>query len=344
MMVAAAVFVSGCEEDEPEVKKENPKEEKTVIDSTNNDTGGDTTEEGTDTNTHEKIDDKNAGTFQLTNISTGEEVTKSYHQCFVGDTIKVTFMPKSEYAAVPFDVRIDEFTKIKDNLFVATNLKTDMVGRNLNIKAVYDKNDSTLSANTIVSFFTYVEEADVEYTLNVSPDLLEFVDVVLEYTDERGHVGSQNISDEDWIRETTVLYEYENDKGGKMWTHNENPGNEWTKVGEKEQVHIYYDLNLHYDKLDQTYTVKAIYITKQNLQVNEDSYYLSHSLKWGPAIVAGAKTTNISISIGGNNNIKREDVAAYLEKLSATPDELAIFLNKRKRSVTEKRYDLLQYI
>ncbi len=346
MMIAALFSITGCDRDDPIEKNEKPIEEKTDKDSTEKesdkestgkDTSGDSTGDESNTNTREKLTDSEAGAFQLTNITTGESLTETYHQCFVGDTLKAVFSPKQEYSSVSFDVTIDEFTKLNDSLFVVTDLKTGIIGQNIEIQAVYSQNDSTLSAKKIVSFFTWVEQADVTYSLKMSPSLLEFVNVSLEYTDEQGQVKSIKIGDNDWINATSVWYEYEGKNGEKKWTTEENPGDEWTKIGEEITNRTYYDLKMHYDKLDQTYIVRAKYTIKQYAQPHEDSYNLVHRLTWGPATVAGALTINTSIIIGDNTDIKRENLADYLEKLAATPDVLTLYLDKRKKGVTEMK-------
>lgn len=285
----------------------------------------------------EKVSDSNAGRFTLVNISAGEEIDKGYHECFVGDTIKAIFEPKDEYANLPFSIEAGPFAKLNDSLFVVTDLQTNIIGQNVWFRAEYKDDRRTLSAEKTVSFFTYVEEAYVTYRLGISEDLMQFVDVTLEYTDERGHIGKKEIGQEDWTIEADTLYEYVDAKGQKMLTGNKNPGAEWTKVGEEYYRSIFYTLDIHYEKLDCEYTVTAKYTARQNVQLSKDSYEFRHYLSYGPAVVAGNRTISISISNGGDDDIERSKVEEYLNNLCATPDKITLYLDKRKRSVNERK-------
>ena len=76
---------------------------------------GDTTKYSSGTfNINVSVTDLKAGTFQFVNISTNEQITASYHNCFVGDTIKVEFSPKAEYAQVPFEITAEPKGAMKD--------------------------------------------------------------------------------------------------------------------------------------------------------------------------------------------------------------------------------------
>lgn len=333
VFIASVVSLSSCRDDDPIEVTPPQKESNDNPDGKGDDNDSPEEKPGTDTN--KSVTDKDAGTFKFVNITTNEQITASYHQCFVGDTIKVEFSPKAEYAQVPFEITAEPFTKLNDSLFVVTDLETDRISKNVNFKAQYAKNDSTLTATELKGFFTYVEKAHVTYTLNVSDALLQFVDVIMEFTDERGHVGTVTLGNDDWKREAVTFYEYENEKGARTWSTDTDLGEEWKRVDERVAYYTFYNLEMDYEKLDMQYSVRAKYIVKQGVQPVEESYELEHNLQWGPATVAGAETINVSIKIT-DYTVKRENVASYLENLAAKPDELTLFLDKRRRRVIEK--------
>ncbi len=267
-----------------------------------------------------KVFDSEAGSFKITNLSTGEEINGHSYQCFAGDTLEVLFTPKKEYEFVPFEIEGGYFKKISDNLFVVPDLKTSVgngisVGKTVDFQTVYNNNkDSILMCKHEFSMITYVEEADVTYTLNLTRDLLQFVTATLSYTDDNGRELSFTLKNEDWTTET-----FEDDGKSVEMT--------------------YYKFPLHYTKLDRDFIVKASYSIIENVALTKDSYDFGHRLKWGPANVAGASYTNISIDInvGGDSMVKAEDVAKYLEQLTNEPDVVKVHIGKRDRSIKDLR-------
>lgn len=262
------------------------------------------------------VTDFEAGTFSITNISTGETVNGSSYSCFAGDTLEVLFNPKKEYASVPFEIEGGYFQKISDNLFVVPDLKTSAgnglsIGKTVDFQTVYNnEKDSILACKREFSLITFVEEANVTYTLHVSPDLLQFVTVSLAYTDDNGQEVTLSLKDEDW---TTEIFD-NNGKSAEL---------------------TYYSLPLHYKKLDKDHTVKAIYRIKDGVALTKESYEFDHSLNWGSATVAGASHTNysVTVNIGGDGMVKAGDVATYLQHLKDNPDVLKVHLGKRDRSI-----------
>lgn len=262
-----------------------------------------------------KVFDSEAGTFSITNISTREAVNGLSYNCFAGDTLEVLFKPKKEYASVPFEIKGGSFTKLNDSLFVVPDLKTSMgngidIGKTVNFQTVYNENDSILMCKYEFSLITFVEEADVTYTLYVTPDLLQFVSASLSYTDDNGQELTFSLKDEDWTTETIEM------------------------DGESVELTCY-RLPLHYNHLDCDHTVKAIYSIEDGVALTKESYDFDHSLNWGSAIVAGAphSSVSININIGGDGMIKADDVAKYLQHLTDNPDVVKVHLGKRDLSI-----------
>ena len=264
------------------------------------------------------IVDTNAGKFEITDITSGDEIGEDdqpYH-FFVGDTVKIVFHPNTGYENMSFSISCSSLTWLNDSLWVVPDLGTTngnvQISKNIWIQAEYkNKNemeDFALSSERILKVFTYKEYADVTYLLDVSQDLLQFINTTIVYTDDSGEEQIINLKDEDWIKET---FEYD---------------------GETED-YAYYKLNIHYDKLDKDHYVKAIYSKKEDVAITDEPYNFSHYLKWGPAVVAGLTFNNISINIDiytGNNKV---NVADYLEKLVNNPDVVKIHLDKRSRKI-----------
>lgn len=235
------------------------------------------------------------------------------YECFAGDTLEVLFKPKEEYESVHFEIKGGYFQKISDNLFVVPDLKTSVgsgisIGKTVDFQTVYNNNDSILGCKREFSLITFVEEADVTYTLYVTRDLLQFMTATLSYTDDNGRELSFTLKDEDWTTETF-------EDGG-------------------EEL-IYYRFPMHYTKLDRDFSVKASYSINESVPPTKESYDFEHGLMWGAAVVAGAPHTNISIDInvGGDGMVKAEDVANYLEQMANNPDVIKVHIGKRDRSI-----------
>ena len=288
----------------------------------------------------ETMKDSDAGSFVITNLSANEEVKGGSYNCFAGDTLKVDFLPKQQYKSLSFTINTSNLIKLSGNLFLVPDLKTSInpvisISKNVTFQATNEKN--SLYAEKTVPFFTYVPEADVSYTLIVSPDLLQFVNVELEYTTDNGTVQSKTLSDKDWIRDTSYIYVFTNDVGHEIHSSNKDPHEGHSLTDSIPVYDTYFDLDIHYGKLDSDHKVTARYTPKMGVEPMTDTYKFWHNLMWGPATIAGASITHISLDIGGSSNINRQDVASYLEKLSATPDVVSLHLNKRERKITEKK-------
>ena len=140
--------------------------------------------------------------------------------------------------------------------------------------------------------------------------MLQFVTPTLSYTDDNGRELSFTLKDEDWTTETI-----EDD-------------------GESVEL-TYYKLPMHYTKLDRDFMVKASYSIKESVTLAKDSYDFEHSLKWGPANVAGAPygVVSVDINVGGDGMVKAENVAKYLEHINNNPDVIKVHIGKRDRSI-----------
>lgn len=264
-----------------------------------------------------EITDMNAGTFLISNLSTGEVVSEQYYSCFAGDTLKVLFQPKPQFASVPFKIEAGYFDKLNDSLFVVRDLKTlreggVSVGKDVDFQTVYNQNDSTLGAKRNLIMITWVEYADITYTLNVSPDLLNFISASISYSDDTAFEKTINLKEEDWTMEHVEI------------------------DGESLDMACF-RLPMHYDKLDKDYYFKVMYAKKDGVILSKDVYEFWYGLSLGPATIAGEPSVNISIgiSVGGNGNeVKSEEVSDYLEKLINNPDIVKIHLDKRNRRIS----------
>lgn len=285
------------------------------------------------------LEDSEAGTFVITNVSANEEIQGSYYQCFVGDTLKVVFQPKQQYSSFDFNITASRLTKIGNDLFLVPDLDTSLgggvsFGKNIEFEAANNTNGNKLSAKMSVPFFTYVPEADVTYSLSISSELLPFIDVTLDYTTDNG-TAAKPLTNSDWVRDTVYAYVFISDDGKEMHSSSNADREGYTLTDSIPYYSAHYRLNMHYTKLDTDYTITARYTPKTEVEATEDSYYFRHSLSWGPATICGASVNNVSISIGGKTDIKREEVASYLEKLSTTPDIVKLHLSKRERKISE---------
>lgn len=285
------------------------------------------------------LEDSEAGTFIITNISANEEVKGSSYQCFAGDTLKVEFHPNEQYSSFKFNVTASLLTKLSDSLFLVPDLETSnggvsSIAKNVDFKATNDTNGNKLSAKMRIPFFTYVPEADIAYSLSISPELLPFIDVTLDYTTDNG-TKTKSLSNSDWTQDTVYAYVFKNEKGGEMHSSNKEEKEGYTLTDSIAFYYTHFYLNMHYAKLDTDHTVTAHYTPKTGVEPTKESYYFRHSLFWGPATICGASVNNVSISIGGRTDIKKEEVVSYLEELSATPDIVKLHLSKRERKITE---------
>ncbi len=327
LLVSTNVFMSCCGDD-PDPVIDNGR--------SNSGQGG-----GGSSGQSQSLKDNDAGTFIITNISTNEELQGSSHQCFVGDTLKVEFKPKDLFSSLKFNITADNFTKLNDSLFRVSDLGTSLGGgismaKNVKFKASNQDNGNSLSAEKTVPFFTFVAEADVRYNLSVSPDLLQFVSVTLEYTTDSDGLHTKQLSDDDWIRDTIYSYVFTNDDGGVIRSNHKDDHEGYTLTDSIPHYYTDFVLDMHYAELDTDHTVTARYTPKNAVEPTKETYTLRHSLTWGAATIAGANITNISIGIGGKTEYQRDEVESYVNELSTTPDVISLHLNKRERKITKK--------
>lgn len=285
------------------------------------------------------LKDSEAGTFIITNISTNEEIEGSSYECFAGDTLKVEFQPKQQYSTFDFNITASRLTKVSNGLFIVPNLETSnggiiSIAKNVDFEATNKTNGNKLSAKRTVPFFTYVAEADVTYSLSISPELLPFIDATLDYTTDKG-TETKSLSNNDWVRDTVYMYVFVSDEGKEMHSSSNEKQEGYTLTDSIAYYYVYFKMNMHYTKLDTDHTVTVRYAPKAGVEPTEESYYFRHSLFWGPATICGKNVNNVSISIGKRTDIKKEEVASYLEELSAAPDIVKLHLSKRERKITE---------
>ena len=98
----------------------------------------------------------------------------------------------------------------------------------------------------------------------------------------------------------------------------------------------FYTFNVRYYKTGITSSVSVTYIPRPDIKLGRERYYLYHSLRTGsadvhiPGLVYVDLSTSFGISIvlGGEDGVAKNDVPAALEELKNTPDVLRLDIFK----------------
>lgn len=289
----------------------------------------------------------NAGTFAVTNISYDDSVDRLSVKAIEIDTLKVKFTPQSDYQSENFIVECPPLKKLNDSLFVVEGLK---VGDNeIMLTATCKKEKETLSKAETLKISVPEKYVIMPYHLTMSKDLEELVQPEVSYTDGDGHIHTYKVSTNDIVRPDSTLVEMYEDVNGKthlVYDGEGVPETDWTKVEERKLANpTYYDFNVRYYKVGISSNVTVRYLPRHNVELTRERYYLSHCLDRGSATVHipnllymdSSTSFRLTIKIGGEDGIGKDEVASALEELEKTPDviNLNIFIGNFIEEVME---------
>lgn len=249
--------------------------------------------------------DSQAGKFSVSNLSYQEEGEKLSLTALTGDTLKISFSPKQEYANMKFSLNCEGLEQINDSLYKV--IETEDGDHTYKLFAEYENKTGVTSA-----YYTATSELKISipktyiiipYKMTMSSDLKELVTPEITYTDSEGKSHIFSVSEDKLLKnqiEDVINYSY------------------------------IYKVRYYKTGITSTFTVK--YVPKQNVAYERDRYYLSHSLDRMRAGIHIPNQTNIdiynsfdiNIKIGGDNGIAKEDIAATLAELSNTPDVIKL--------------------
>ena len=145
------------------------------------------------------IEDRNAGIFILSNLTTGELIennTTSYIP--KGDRLQIKFSPSEKYRKCNFKVKysiIGQNSEVKEISDVYVSKGND------GSKIVMEANGNFTSNDTIyhlsaIQEYTFLSPSSIDYGLSVSPDLLLFVTPEICYDDDEGVKHTMQITEE----------------------------------------------------------------------------------------------------------------------------------------------------
>lgn len=275
----------------------------------------------------------NAGEFSITNLSSKENVDGSEVKLINGDTLKVVFKPKNEYKDYSFTVSCTSLNKLNDSLFVVSNLPSN---RNevlfTSASSKVEKKDSILTyfAERKVILNIPSSYVIIPFHLEATQDLLQMTTAEITCKNGDGTQSTIVLNEDDWVcRDSSTIYLYVDAEGKKHYTAQSTPEDGWTKVEERKFAsNSYYDFKVRYFQLGVDNEIIVKYIPKSLLSMERDSYSFYHSLDRSIAtvVIPGVQvidiysSTNISINIGSDYGVKKDDVKSYLDNLRNTQD------------------------
>lgn len=299
------------------------------------------------------VEDSDAGIFKLLDTSTGSELQVGKNNCiylYVGDTIKVLFEYKSEYKDFNFTFESEQLNKVGDDLFVVpSNLASAEAhstviitvgepGKPVVISAscttVKDNVEYKLSAKRDFRVFAYgiPESILVNYYLNVSPELLQFVTPAITCPNENGSSSTSYVlKDEDWEKtekEHYVVYKNEENKYKYVnVSKGETPEEGWTMIEEFDYWAPYlYGFDRDYTAKNTILTATVSYQQNNNVDISQDSYEFYHKLNWN------SKQSGIHMDIDlTDHTVKKEKVQEYIDKLANTHDVVKLSIDRTGR-------------
>lgn len=265
------------------------------------------------------------GSFEVTNLSAHEPVGSSavviYH-----DTLLIKFNSKQDYENPSFTISCRELEKVNDSIFVVPSLKT---GENkITLEAADTVNNYIIyKAEQIITFKIPESYMIIPLSVRVSADLKPFIDVELSYTDKEGKEKKYLIKEEEWIKpDSALFYKYETEDGLIGYASQVPEG---AKILEEEKLasdpRFTLDTRFVDLKNDVTTTFSARYIPKQNVELEREEYRFTHYIDRksaqisipGKIVIDAYTSINIDLT---DHTVRKEDVASYLEELSAKPD------------------------
>ena len=288
------------------------------------------------------IENADAGTFTITNLSADGTVVHDNAELMAGDTLKVAFTPSSEYKDFVFTVSCEPLVRVKDSIYVVPDDRTD--SRNtvyskdmpLILKAVYDSKtkdvEYKLSATKTVQAKALKASAEVTWIMMVSPDLLDFFSLQLNYTDGNSTKHIVTLTDDQWTSESYTKYVYQNAEGKTRESDHEIFEEGWTKVSEEEILLDYrFSAKLYYSRIDTTYPFTVKYIQKTQTPPEKTEYDFFRSLAWGNAItyapdgVHPYTGTNKTL-LYEEDTVKKADLPTNLSTLASTEDHFELII------------------
>lgn len=297
-----------------------------------------------------KVDDSEVGAFEeIRNMSSGRTVSlydgivintgKQTAQIYGGDTIKVSFTPKSQYAMEKFNITIEGYKKLNDSLFVAPVgqiLKDDTSSESLKMVATcsFNRNDTIYSLSAKQSGHYSYKSAfvfDVDYSYSITSDLLAFVTPVLTYTDENGY--EKNVTLTEANMEFSKVTIYQDQDGHRYYLEvGESPEEGWTKIRERPSSYNYY-FDSRFMKRSSKLTATVKYTKKDVAQPEDPSLDFSRELSW---TARGYINLGITITIGQGQEVTAEKLQAYLEELYQKTDALTLAIDRYGNISSEK--------
>ena len=282
------------------------------------------------------VKDNEAGIFVVENMSSREILGQTTTDVIRDDTLLVLFQPKQDYRGRLFPISCKDLEKINDSIFVVPGLNSgshtiefsvsDTIGH-----SIY-RAQRTFSVNVPKSYVS------IPITVNLSADLLQFVDVELAYTDKGGLEHNYSIKEDEWIRpDSVVYYIYKKEDG-----HIASSGTvlDGCEVISEEKVapnpHFEWDARFFDINEDITTSFIARYSPKSNLVLDRESYFFTHAVDRESARVSipGRIVIDIynAITIDlTDKSVIKDNVEDYLEELAQNPDV------KKFRITTEGR-------
>ena len=273
----------------------------TIMTSCSND--DDVTEQTVDERQKTEVTNSDAGEFKVTNISyQGTEDGLSL-SALSGDTLKIIFTPKSEYSKLAFEKNYEGLEQINDSLYRVKDSRAGTHEYKLVTSGREETNDAIVNLSAKGSLKVNIPEAYVimPYIIGMTDDLQKLVTPKVTYSDAEGKNHTFMVRDEDL-----------------------------TKKSYDDFTTYFYTFNVRYYKIGITSSVSVTYVPRSNIQLNQERYYMYHSLRKGRAdvhipgliYVDNSISLDISINIGGEGGIPKGEVPAALEKLKNTPDVL----------------------
>ena len=292
----------------------------------------------------EKVNDEDAGVFTLVNVTRGEAISDANTTVYQGDTIKITFTPKTEYKNLEFEFTPSSLKEQEDGsllYIVPLQNKSDandagIVPLELSVVASYNKGDDTheynLKANHTANLAvgTYVR---IVYDFSITPDMKDFVTPEFSYTDDEGNTHTVAVSEDDY--EATMIYVMRNAEGEEIEEMDflaEKLGEDWTKVS--EYVYDYScDIPIYYHRLNTDCHVTLNFKRKAAVELAKEKYSLRHYLSWGrvevsiPWLIDHSTYINMNFYIG-DDSVKKEKVDDFIDKLVSTPTTLSLHIDE----------------
>lgn len=320
--------------------------------------GGDpiivTPDGGYSTHPRVQLNDDEAGTFTVMNMTSGEQlelrlkdevVTAStpIADCYAGDTLKVTFTKKDVYRGFKFDVDCRQLKKISDSLFVVPNYEEEMTEKmsmlSMNIEATYTRStpDSVYQLKatndcyiTYRSYFYF----ELKYIMTMSSDLLRYVRPEVTFTDLEGKEQKVVLTEKDFANQSSHILVYEDAQGETHEIKNDErqPEDGWTFLRDYYiELSPQFEAVTGFTKRGTTMTATVRYLPTE-AALTEEHCNFERTLRWQ---ATGYSVDGIEDRIGNVGDSKLEKAREYLQRLYATTDVIRLAINK-KGEISEK--------